>query len=147
MEEGDDHLRLIHSHIPLYAPTFGKVYSRKFVPSIELLLNYRLCWLRGGHGVGVAMYDLPLADFFWPEDHRDPQGDGGNILACSDLGPGPLHPHDVGKLVGHVFFYGLEADYLAVSEPRCCALPGRGDLVPPTHGRAIGVGEGYVFSR
>src|SRR5215207_7876927 len=113
---------------------------------LELLLDHRLCWLRGSYGVRVAVYDLPLAVFFWPEDHRDPKGERGDLLACSELGLWPLYPHNVGKLGRYVLRYGLKASHLAISDLRCSMLRSRGNLIPPAHGRAEGVGEGYVFS-
>src|SRR5215216_2404933 len=113
---------------------------------MELLLDHRLCRLRGGYGVGVAVHYLPLPLFFWPEDHRDPERERGDLLASSDLGLRPLYPHHVGELGSYAFRYGLETGHLAIPDPRCGLLSDLGDLAPPTHGRAIGVGEGYVVS-
>src|SRR5829696_7177618 len=106
---------------------------------LELLLDHRLCWLRGSYGVRVAVYDLPLAVFFWPEDHRDPKGERGDLLACSELGLWPLYPHNVGKLGRYVLRYGLKASHLAISDLRCSMLRSRGNLIPPAHGRAEGL--------
>ena len=47
------------------------------------------------------MHDLPNA-VFGAHDHRDPQTDGRDGLLSADLGLGPLHPHNVGKLRSYV---------------------------------------------
>jgi hypothetical protein len=81
----------------------------------ELLLDHRSCWLRGGYGVRVPMHYLPGA-IFGSKDQSNPQSDRGDIFASANLGLGPLHPHDVGELGSCVFLYGLEGDYLAISQ-------------------------------
>jgi hypothetical protein len=42
--------------------------------------------------------------------------------------------------------YDLDANELAISDLRCGTFPGLSNLIPPTHGRAKGVSEGYVVS-
>jgi hypothetical protein len=91
------------------------------------------------------MHNLPLT-VFGAEDRRNPQIEGSDILPSANLGPCPLHPHNVGKLRSHILRYGLEASDLAITDLRCDELQGLSDLLPPTHGRANRVGEGYVFS-
>src|SRR3712207_8407428 len=80
------------------------------------------------------MHDLPGA-LFESKNHRNPQSDWGDIFTSANLGPGPLHPHDVGKLRSYVLLYGLEANHLAISELRCSTLCDRSNPLPPTHGR------------
>jgi hypothetical protein len=77
---------------------------------------------------------LPLT-IFSSKDHRSPQRDWGEILAFANLGPGPLHPHNVGKLRRYVLLYGLEGDYLAISERLCGTLHSGSDLLPSMRGR------------
>ena len=54
------------------------------------------------------MHYLP-GSLFRSKDVRNPQSDWGELLTSANLDPGPLHPHDVGKLRGHVLLYELEA--------------------------------------
>ena len=63
-------------------------------------MYHRLCWLRGGYGVRMSVHDLPSA-IFGPEDARDTQSHGANILTPANLGPVALHLHDAGKLGGN----------------------------------------------
>jgi hypothetical protein len=79
------------------------------------------------------MHNLPGA-IFRSKDHRNPQSDWGDIFASANLGPGPLHPHDVGKLRSYLLLYDLEANDLAISELRCGTLRNRSNLIPPTYG-------------
>jgi hypothetical protein len=45
-----------------------------------------------------------------------------------------------------VFLYDLDAYEPTISDLRCGTIYDLGNLLPPTHGRAIGVSEGYVLS-
>jgi hypothetical protein len=80
------------------------------------------------------MHNLPLT-VFRPKDHRNPQGDWGDIFPSPNLGPGPLHPHDVGKLRSYVLLYDLEANHLAISELRYGTLRDLSNLIPSMCGR------------
>jgi hypothetical protein len=91
------------------------------------------------------MHDLPLT-LFWPKNHRNPQRKRGDVLPSADFGLGPLYLHNVGKFRSHVPLYDLDANELAISDPRCGTIYDLGNLLPPTHGRAIEVSEGYVLS-
>jgi hypothetical protein len=91
------------------------------------------------------MHDLPLT-LFWAKDHRNPQRKRGDLLPSADLGLRPLYLHYVGKYRSHVPLYDLDANELAISDLRCGTIYDLCNLLPPTHGRAIGVGEGYVLS-
>src|SRR5918998_349117 len=90
------------------------------------------------------MHNLP-GTVFGSKDHRNPQSDWGNFLASANLGLLPHQLHNVGKLRSHVLRYDLGANELAISETRCGMLHDLSNLLPATHGRAIGVSEGYVF--
>jgi len=122
-----------------------KGYSPKFALRVDLLLYDRLGWLRCGYGIGVPMHDLPLT-VFGAKDHRDPKRERGDVLYSADLGLGPLYLHYVGKFRSHVPLYDLDANELAISGLRCGTIYDLGNLLPPTHGRAKGVSEGYVLS-
>src|SRR5918993_4652129 len=74
---------------------------------VALFLYHRLDRLSGGSRVCVPMHNLPPT-LFRSKDHRNPQSDGSNIHTSANLGSGPLHPHDVGKLISYVLLYGLE---------------------------------------
>src|SRR5215204_7816027 len=52
--------------------TSPKRSSKKFALRVGLLLDHRLCWLRGGYGVRVPMHNLPLTIFFRSKVHRSP---------------------------------------------------------------------------
>jgi hypothetical protein len=52
------------------------------------------------------MHDLPGA-IFRSKDHRNPQCDWDDIITSANLGLGPLHPNDVGKLGSCVLLYAL----------------------------------------
>jgi hypothetical protein len=119
--------------------------SEKFALRVELLLYYRFGWLGRGYGIGVPMHYLPLT-LFWPKDHRNPQIKRGYILTSADLGLGPLYLHYIGKLRSYMLPYYLDANELAISGLRCGTVRGLSNLIPPTHGRAKGVSEGYVVS-
>ena len=100
-----------------------------------LPLYHRFCWLRGGYGVRMSVHDLPSA-IFGPEDTRDAQTHGGNILTAANLGPVALHLHDVGKLGGNVLRHDIEAYDLAIPVVGCGTLH-----VAMAIGRAIGMVE------
>src|SRR3712207_2171282 len=93
----------------------------------------------------MTMHYLPLT-VFGSKNHRNPQSDWGDILTSTNLGPGPLYPHDIGKLRSYVLLYGLDTNHLAIFELRCGTLPSRSNLVPSMRGRFKVVSEGYVFS-
>ncbi len=114
------------------------------ITGLGLILYHRLCWLSLGYRVCVSMHNLPGA-ILWSKGHRDPQIAWGDFLSPADLRIGPLYPQDAGKLRSHVLLHGLEVVDLAISEYGCPTLLGLGNLLPPAHGRAKGVSEGYVF--
>jgi hypothetical protein len=91
------------------------------------------------------MHYLPPT-VFGSKDHRNPQSDWDDIFPSANLGLGPLHSHEVGKLRSYVFRYGLEASDLAISEIRGVTLQPLSDLLPSTPDWEVGVSEGYVFS-
>src|SRR5215207_5636690 len=91
------------------------------------------------------MHDLPGA-ILGSKDHRSPQSVWGYVLTFADLGLQVLYLHDVSKLYGHVLSDDLEAGGPAVSAQRCGMLRSLGNLIPPTHGRSIGVGEARIIS-
>jgi hypothetical protein len=91
------------------------------------------------------MHNLPVTTFR-SKDHRSPQSEWGDLLASSNLGLKPLYLHNLGKLRSYKLRYDLEASGLAISASRSGTLHGLSNLLPPTHGRALGVSEGYVFS-
>jgi hypothetical protein len=93
----------------------------------------------------MPMHHLPLT-IFGSKDHRNPQIKRGYILTSADLGLYPLYLHYVGKLSSYVLLYDLEANGLAISDLRCGTVRVLSNLIPPTHGRAKGVSEGYVVS-
>src|ERR671912_647274 len=119
--------------------------SQKFALRGDLLLYHRLCWLRGGYGVRMSVHDLPSA-IFGPEDARDAQSHGGNILTPANLGPVALHLHAAGKLGGNELRHVLEAYDLAIPVVGCGPLHGPSGLIPSAHGRAERVGKTYVSS-
>jgi hypothetical protein len=75
------------------------------------------------------------------KDHRSPKRVWGCVLPFAYLGLQVLYLHHVGKLRGHVLRHDLEAGGPAVSAQRCGMLRSLGNLIPPTHGRSMGVGE------
>ena len=91
------------------------------------------------------MHYLPLS-LFWPKDHRSPQIKRGYILTSADLGLWVLYLNHVGKLSSYMLRYDLDANEPTLSDLRCGKVRGLGNLIPPTHGRAIGVSEDYVLS-
>src|SRR3712207_3608799 len=98
-------------------PVFTQVPRRGVLGNplkVGLLLDHRLRWPRGGYGVGVAMVQLPLT-VFTSKDIRSPQSVWGDLLISAILGPGPLYPHNVGKLRGYIFRYDLRADEHAIT--------------------------------
>jgi hypothetical protein len=127
-------------------PTFALTASSRNVRlRVGLLLDHRLGRLWGGYGVRVPMHDLP-GTLFGPEDARDTQSHGANILTAANLGPVALHLHDIGELGGNVLRHVFEAYDLAVPVVGCGPLRGPSGLIPSAHGRAEGVGEAYVVS-
>src|SRR3712207_9028388 len=84
------------------------------------------------------MHNLP-GTIFGSKDHRNPQSNWANILASANLGLFPHQLHNVGKLRSHVLRYDLGANELAISETRSGMLHDLSNLLPATHGRAIGV--------
>src|SRR5215207_8114710 len=121
--------------------------SRRMVLSAgdKFLLYHRSGWLSRGYRVSVSVHNLPGA-LFRPKDARDAHSHRGDILPSANLGLVALHLHNVGKLRGHVLRYVLKASALAISVIRCGALHSLSNLLPPTHGRAKGVSDAYVFS-
>ena len=105
----------------------------------------RLGRLRSGYGVCVRVYDAPGA-LFGSKDHCDPQSERRYIFTSADFSLRPLYLHYVGKLGSYMLRYDLDANELAISDLRCGTFPGLSNLIPPTHGRAKGVSEGYVVS-
>jgi hypothetical protein len=119
-------------------------YSRKSAIRVGLLLDNRLGWLWGGYGVRVPMHYLP-ATILWSKDHRSPKRVWGDLLPFADLGLQVLYLHHVGELRSHVLGYDLKAGGPTVSAQRCGMLRSLGNLIPPTRGRALGVGEARVI--
>jgi hypothetical protein len=70
----------------------------------------------------------------------------GNVFPCSKLRLWMFYMHNVGELRGYMLGYDLDANESTLSGPRCSIVDDLFNLIPPTHGRAIGVGEGYVFA-
>src|SRR5215212_3120935 len=93
----------------------------------------------------MSVHDLPCATF-GPEDARDAQSHGGNLLPAANLGPVALHLHDAGKIGGCILRHVLEAHDLAIPVVGCGTLHGPSGLIPSARGRAKRVGEAYVFS-
>src|SRR5215208_7919216 len=56
----------------------------KLALRVDLLLDHRLCWPRGGYGVRVPMHYLPGA-ILWSKDHRNPKSAWSPILTCANL--------------------------------------------------------------
>src|SRR4051812_841772 len=100
---------------------------------MELLLDHRLCWLRGGYGVCVTMHHFPLA-VFGPKEGRNPQSERRDVLPASDLGLPLFQLHDAGELVPNPLDNVLEAD-LAIPEVLYGALQPRNYLLTPTRER------------
>jgi hypothetical protein len=121
------------------------VFTGRLRKWTDLLLNHRFRWLRRGYRVCVSMYNLPDT-VFGAKDHRSPQSVWGDILPSANLGLCPLYLHNVGKLRSHVLRYDLDGNHLAISAQRCGMFQGLSNLLPSTHGRAIGVSESYIFS-
>jgi len=92
----------------------------------------------------MTMHYLPLA-LFGPEDARDAQRHGCDLLPSADLGSVALYLHDVGKLGRYVLGHVLEVYDLAVSVTRGGTLHSPSGLIPSAHGRTERVGEAYVF--
>src|SRR5215211_4997364 len=111
----------------------------------ELFLYHGLCRLRGGYGIRVAVHHLPIA-ILGSKDHRSPQIERGNLLASADLGLWVLYLDYVGKLRSYMLRYDLDANEPTLSDLRGGTVRDLSNLIPPTHGRAIGVSEGYVVS-
>src|SRR5215208_1823825 len=133
----------------IIALTYGQVSvnatrCKKFALRVELLLNHRLGWPRGGYGVCVSMHDLP-GSLFESEDACDAQCHGGNILPSANPGPVALHLHDVAKLRGYVLRYILEAYDLATPVTRGGTLQSLSSLIPSAHGRTERIGKAHVF--
>ena len=93
----------------------------------------------------MPMHNLPPA-LFRSKDHRNSQSERRYIFTSADLGLWVLYLHYVGKLSSYMLRYDLDANELAISDLRCGTLRDPSNLIPPMHGRAIGVSEGYVFS-
>src|SRR5215211_3574529 len=93
----------------------------------------------------MSVHDLPCATF-GPEDARDAQSQGGNLLPAANLGPVALHLHNISKIGGCILRHVLEAYDLAIPVVGCGTLHGPSGLIPSAHGRAKGVGEAYVLS-
>jgi hypothetical protein len=91
------------------------------------------------------MHNFPCT-VFRSKDHRSPQSEWGDFLPFANLALKPLYLYDIGKLRSHVLRYDLEASGYAISASRCGPLHGLSNLLPPTHGRTLGVSEGYVVS-
>ena len=91
------------------------------------------------------MHNLPSTTFR-SKDHRSPQSEWGDFLPLANLGLKALYLYNVGKLSRYVLRYDLEASGYPISASRCRTLHGLSNLLPPTHGRALGVSEGYVVS-
>ena len=97
--------RILGAIIPLFTGVRGRCIlrswtsalrsSKKFALRVDLLLDHRLCWLRGGYGVCVPMHNLPLT-VFRSKDHRSPHSVRGDVLPGADLGLCPLYLHNVG---------------------------------------------------
>jgi hypothetical protein len=83
---------------------------------------------------------------FRSKDHRCLQSEWGDFLPSTNLGLKPLYLYNLGKLSSYVLRYDLEASSHAISACRCGTLHGLSNLLPPTHGRPLGVSEGYVVS-
>src|SRR5215213_8959337 len=109
--------------------------SANFALRVGLLLDHRFRWLRGGYGVRMSVHDLPSA-IFGPEDARDAQSYGANILTPANLGLVALHLHDAGKLGGNELRHVLEAYDLAIPVTRGGVPHGPSGLIPSAHGRA-----------
>jgi transposase len=88
---------------------------------IELLLDHRLCWLRGGYRVRMPMHNLPPA-VFRSKDHRNSQSERRYIFTSADLSLRPLYLNYVGKLSSYMLRYDLDANELAISDLRCGML-------------------------
>src|SRR5215207_3828293 len=93
----------------------------------------------------MSVHDLPSA-IFGPEDARDAQSHGANILTPANLGPVALHLHNISKIGGCILRHVLEAHDLAIPVVGCGPLHGPSGLIPSAHGRAERVGKAYVSS-
>ena len=91
------------------------------------------------------MHNLPPA-VFRSKDHRNPQSERRYIFTSADLSLWVLYLNYVGELSSYMLRYDLDANELAISDLRCGMLCDLSNLIPPTHRRAKGVSEGYVFS-
>lgn len=91
------------------------------------------------------MHDLPHTAF-GSEDHRDPQGVRGDVLASVEPGLQPLYLYNAGKLRSYVLRHDLEANGLAISARRRGTLNGLRNLLPSTRDPATGIGEAHVVS-
>src|SRR5919112_4542162 len=111
----------------------------KLALRVDLLLDHRFGWPRGGYGVRVPMHYLPGA-ILWSKDHRNPKIAGGDLFPSTDLPIGPLYPTNVGQFGRDVFGNDLESVDLPISVVRCAKLLSFCDPFPPAHGRAEGVG-------
>ena len=86
---------------------------KKFALGAYLLLDHRFRRTGRGHRVRVTVHYL-LGVLLWTEDHRDPQGEGHELVPLADLSPVALYPHDVGQLRGGAPGHGFEAGDLAL---------------------------------
>src|SRR5215218_8639390 len=84
------------------------------------------------------MHYLP-DPFFRSKDHRSPQSEGGDFLPSAYLGLKPLYLYNIGKLSSYVLRYDLEASGHAISASRCGTLHALSNLLPPPHGRTLGL--------
>src|SRR5918994_5778982 len=109
---------------------------------VGLLRDNRLCWLRGGYGIRVAMHYLPGAAF-GPKEGRNPQPEGSDVLPSSDLGPPLFHLHYAGEPFAYPLRHVLEAE-LAVPEVLRGTLQPIDHLLAPTREGKEGVGDGHV---
>src|SRR5215207_4039395 len=116
----------------------------RFSLRVDQFLYHRFWCLSRGYRVCVSMHNLPDTTFS-SKDHRSPQSERGDIFPSANLGFGPLYLHNVGKLRSRILHYDLETLDLAIFEIRCGTIDGLINLHPPTHGRAKGVSEGYIF--
>src|SRR5215208_3254002 len=88
--------------------------SEKVALRVDLPLDHRLGWLRGGYGVRVSVHHLPGA-ILRSKDHRGPKRVWGDLLSFAYLGLQVLYLNDVGKFGGYVLGHYLKAGGPAVS--------------------------------
>jgi hypothetical protein len=101
--------------------------------------------MKSGYWISVTVDELPVA-FFTSKGACNPQIERGHVLSSADFCFPSLNLEYGRKLRSLILCDGLEARYLAISEPRRGKIKGLRDLLPPAYNWTKGIGEGHIVS-